>query len=273
MARSKVQRFGSSSTDLALPTADVDVTIVEEDAMNTLSQSRDSTLSRKDTVKLVHSDLRTLKVEDDFTGIRVDLSVSNAKGIASTSLVGLWKLMYPQLKPLTLVLKQLLVKRSFNETYYGGIGKRPGYDASIGELFLGFFRFYHQFPCNSFGISIRRGSFPSMDSEWVQGTIGTRRQFLVVEDPLQPNKDLGRAVYRMEEIKQAISVEFIQMYAMICESRPIASLLHELVMPEEEEWRAVELWREFNQAVHLGTLSALDDVAQAFDTIGEIGWN
>ena len=64
-----------------------------------------------------------IKLADDLTGIRVDVSFNMANGLRAVELVKHYKKCYPALPKLIYVLKQFLYQRDLNEVIFGFVAK------------------------------------------------------------------------------------------------------------------------------------------------------
>ena len=62
-----------------------------------------------------------MKFTDRLSEIRVDVSFNMSNGVKSAELIKKFKLRYPVLYSLVLVLKQFLLQRDLNEVFTGGI--------------------------------------------------------------------------------------------------------------------------------------------------------
>jgi len=119
-----------------------------------------------------------------------------------------------------LILKAFLKGRELNETYHGGVGsflltmlctsylqrqyKLGGTDKmDLGRHLIEFFHLYGQvFNYDQVGISIRKeGSYFSKERRgWDNGDRGSR---LSVENPQDPEVDIGRPAYNIKRVQRA----------------------------------------------------------------------
>lgn len=62
-----------------------------------------------------------IKLADDLTGIKVDISFNMANGLRAAELIKHYKKRFPAMPKLIYILKQFLYLRDLNEVYSGGL--------------------------------------------------------------------------------------------------------------------------------------------------------
>lgn len=137
----RVEVFGSHYTDLYLPLSDIDIVVqLKENQMNSSlpigsSNCQGSLLRklaraiRKNSIAslgsiLVISRARVpiIKYKDRKLGIEIDISFNITSGVESAAIMKEWRIKYPAMRPLVLVLKAFLAQRQLNKVFSGGLG-------------------------------------------------------------------------------------------------------------------------------------------------------
>jgi non-canonical poly(A) RNA polymerase PAPD5/7 len=123
-----VTLFGSTKTGLCLPTSDIDLTVSLPEA----SWGSSPTLVLAEALRARHvcerlqviSNARVpiVKMWDAKTRAAVDISFNASSGPATCVVVNDFAREFPQLRPLSFVLKYFLHLHCLNEPYLGGIG-------------------------------------------------------------------------------------------------------------------------------------------------------
>lgn len=134
----EIRSFGSFAAGLYLPTADMDLVAVSRTYMST---GRATFCQKANTMHALGHHLTKLgiirpgtfaavarakvpiiKFVDHMTGLKVDISFENDSGLKAVRTVQEWKLQYPSMSPIVLLIKQMLAMRGQNEVYNGGLG-------------------------------------------------------------------------------------------------------------------------------------------------------
>jgi hypothetical protein len=135
---------------------------------------------------------------------------------------------FPLLRPLTLVLKQLLVERGLNDPYSGGLSsfglvlliafilqRRRSRNGSsevseeLGHALEEFLRFFgDEFDPSSQGVSVQRGCF-ALSSALAAvddggGISSPARDPLIIEDPTNPTNNVGRTCFGVALLQRAL---------------------------------------------------------------------
>lgn len=154
----KVEVFGSQATGLFLPSSDIDLVVLMDDAdkeqreqtMEQLNSEKDkadfemknwdvhegtSPLTRlgdvlftkwKDEISFLEVIEKTripiVKFTHKATNLSIDICFNQTTGVQAANLMKKFMEAMPPLKPLTFILKYFLVSRDLNEPYSGGIG-------------------------------------------------------------------------------------------------------------------------------------------------------
>ncbi|KAL4658757.1 non-canonical poly(A) RNA polymerase PAPD5-like isoform X1 [Arapaima gigas] len=234
-----VQIFGSFSTGLYLPTSDIDLVVFgkwDNLPLWTLEEAlRKRHVAEENSIKVLDkATVPIIKLTDLYTEVKVDISFNIQNGVKAAQLIKEFKKKYPVLPRLVLVLKQFLLQRDLNEVFTGGIGSYSLFlmavsflqvnfyflpvlvdacspNANIGVLLIEFFELYgRHFNYLKTGIRIKDGG-SYVAKEEVQRSMldGYRPSMLYIEDPLQPENDVGRSSYGAMQVKQAFDYAYV----------------------------------------------------------------
>ncbi|GAM88040.1 hypothetical protein ANO11243_060690 [Dothideomycetidae sp. 11243] len=135
--RITVRTFGSSATNLYLPTGDVDLVVlsahyratgrpnipVNRAALNRFVRNNITGTGLGISPQVIPAaKVPIIKFTDKKTGLPVDVSFENDSGVAALNTLDDWSEEYPALKRLVFPIKQLLKMRGLNEVNTGGLG-------------------------------------------------------------------------------------------------------------------------------------------------------
>lgn len=175
-----------------------------------------------------------IKMRDRKSGIEVDISFGVTSGKENSKVVLEYCKKYPLVKPLTLVIKYYLKQKFLNNSWSGGIGsytlvimiisylqlhgqKREPSETTLADHLLGFFGLYgSQFNYVGSVISIvNEGRYlRKSDKNWKN----EKNPFLLsVEDPHNPDNDVGCIAFKIENAKEA----FFQAYNLLAECKSL----------------------------------------------------
>uniref|UniRef100_A0AAV2LV81 Terminal nucleotidyltransferase 4A n=1 Tax=Knipowitschia caucasica TaxID=637954 RepID=A0AAV2LV81_KNICA len=230
----EVQVFGSFSTGLYLPTSDIDLVVFgkwETLPLWTLEEAlRKMNVADENSIKVLDkATVPIIKLTDSFTEVKVDISFNVKSGVKAACLIKEYKEKYPVLPYLVLVLKQFLLQRDLNEVFTGGIGSYSLFlmavsflqlhyrddvcspNINIGVLLIEFFELYgRNFNYLKTGIRIADGGcYVAKDEVQKNMMDGYRPSMLYIEDPLQPDNDVGRSSYGAMQVKQAFDYAYV----------------------------------------------------------------
>ncbi|KAI3377681.1 hypothetical protein L3Q82_008838 [Scortum barcoo] len=230
----EVQVFGSFSTGLYLPTSDIDLVVFgkwETLPLWTLEEAlRKRNIADENSIKVLDkATVPIIKLTDSDTEVKVDISFNVKSGVKAARLIKEFKEKYPVLPYLVLVLKQFLLQRDLNEVFTGGIGSYSLFlmavsflqlhfrqdvcspNINIGVLLIEFFELYgRHFNYLKTGIRIKDGGcYVAKDEVQKNMMDGYRPSMLYIEDPLQPDNDVGRSSYGAMQVKQAFDYAYV----------------------------------------------------------------
>jgi non-canonical poly(A) RNA polymerase PAPD5/7 len=138
--------FGSHRAGIALPTSDLDVVVIGDieraslignqndhlyllaNELRAMNAEHPEVATRAALTVLAHTRVPLVKWRDAATGLQVDFSFNVTDGPRNTLWVRERLDAWPVMRPLMLVVKQLLVARNLNDAAFGGLG---GYALAI----------------------------------------------------------------------------------------------------------------------------------------------
>ncbi|XP_078720296.1 terminal nucleotidyltransferase 4A-like [Lampetra fluviatilis] len=237
----EVQVYGSVTTKLYLPTSDIDLVVFGNLGPNPIyaleEALRRHRVSRPEAMKVLDkARVPIIKLTDERTEVKVDISFNVDTGVKSARLVKQFIEEYPLLPQLVLVLKQFLLQRDLNEPYTGGVSSyllvmlvvsflqlhadidgRSG-DGDLGMLLIEFFELYgRNFNYLKAGIRIKDGGSYVAKAEAQKELVeGFGPSFLFVEDPVVPGQDLGRSSYGAMQARQAFDYAYTVLNRAVC---------------------------------------------------------
>lgn len=234
--------FGSTRTEMYLPTSDVDMVILGcPEACMTYHQLAEK-LVEKNLVSYIEvvdgAKIPIVKFCHSGTNLQCDIAFNNSGGLATADLIVSYMQQFPAFRPLVLVLKYFLHQRSLNETFQGGVGsfllqimvvsflqnqaKENVTEFvncrmyNLGHLVVGFFHLYgSKFNYEHVGISVREGGyyFSKYSRDWQQ-----KRGFLLaVENPVETHLDVGRNSYEIRRVTRVFEYAFRALRSEIAE--------------------------------------------------------
>ena len=231
----QVTIFGSQLTRILTPTSDLDLAILgvpepKGSERSPLDVLGDAIIAQGNVTycEVIHSAKVPIVKLDHKLGISVDICLNNDSGLHTGAYIKHMVDAFPPLRPLTMVLKVFLSQRRLNETYTGGIGsfvlsslivsflqhrirlcksRDVTLSWNLGSLLLDFLQLYGtSFNYVHTGISItNNGSYfekrRRSGGEW--GANPGRPNMLSIENPMQPELDMGRNSFQMPKIRRA----------------------------------------------------------------------
>ena len=258
---SRFEVHGSFATKMYLPSSDVDAVILDSGAKSpaVCLKALALYLARRGeatNIQLISkARVPIVKFEETKSGVQFDVSFDVANGPASAEIVKRNTRRFPALRPLTTVLKCFLSQRGLNEVYSGGIGsyallcmimtflqlresieasewagERGREDASegcLGTLLIDFFELYgRKLNAEEIGISCGDADKTTSTNRFFvkseKNFYDERRPFLLsIQDPQDPENDLGRNSYAWRSVKAAFEHAFTVITAPVGASKEI----------------------------------------------------
>lgn len=134
----EIKCFGSFAAGLYLPTADMDLVAVSQHFLGTgrplycqkggkmhnlvRHLVRSGIASADSATAVTRAKVPIVKFTDIKTGIKVDISFENDSGLRANRTFQDWKLQFPDMPVIVVLIKQLLAMRDLNEVFHGGLG-------------------------------------------------------------------------------------------------------------------------------------------------------
>ncbi len=190
----KCSLYGSFITGLSLPNSDIDILITRKDEEKEKINLQKNLLEIYTILKQknIFTDLEMINAKVPIitglyisTKIHVDISLFKKNGVDAAEIINKIIAIYPEIRPLMLLIKYVIRQRNLNQIYTGGISSfiiftllyyyiadsrkiiefeiRNNNDEkerllTLGHLLVGFFNFYaFEFRYEKFGISISNG--------------------------------------------------------------------------------------------------------------------
>ncbi|KAH9251862.1 hypothetical protein BASA81_010305 [Batrachochytrium salamandrivorans] len=223
--KSQTDVFGSFATGLCLPESDVDISVfnVPKNAIQQLSREF-SNRKMTDWMEVI-SKAKVPIIKLKFKGSKYpcDVCFDQIGGLQTAMLIKRVCSELPEVKCLVLVIKHFLAQRNLNNTYQGGMGSylcfltcvalvqrcRKLFDPhrlNLGFLLLEYFNFYgHVLDFERVGISLLDGGTFYLKN--TRSFFDGERPFLLsMEDPVNPDNDVGRNSRSMSMIKRAFGL-------------------------------------------------------------------
>ena len=239
----EVHLYGSHATNLCLPWSDLDVVLVSINNSNNnqnlnvnnqilLNQLYEN-LKKKEWVKeskyISGASIPIIKIISDknFNNMQIDISIQDEKhfGLKCVDLVKKFISQYESLKPLVLVLKNILKRANLNDPYKGGISsyglilmivtflqtqKKIGKDISnnennLGRLFYDFVNHYGiKFEPSKYIIYARINEDDEKDDLNIQNIqVGSD---LVIIDPLNISNNVAKSCFQFFNVKMSLII-------------------------------------------------------------------
>ena len=261
--------YGSFKTGLSLPDSDIDILIVEKDD-NKINEENSEKERDKITgaiqkiynmlfdtknftyIEMIKAKVPIIKCTLKETEVNVDISFFRRNGADAVKTVEKVIEIFPEIRPLTLVIKYTLRQRQLNEIYKGGIssfiifsliyyymsdvrkkilddiknGKNEG-ELTLGHLLVGFFNFYgFMFNYDKLGISIRSGCFLYQRKEKDR-----KPNTLSIENFQDINQDMGKNCYNFKKVVETFKNARDSLYYP--ERSPVISYLAGFILPDD----------------------------------------
>ncbi|KAA1477238.1 Nucleotidyltransferase [Dentipellis sp. KUC8613] len=233
---STVNVYGSVSTNLCLPTGDIDLVIdlphtdTAKEKGDALFQIR-AALARAGLVSRIFVNTRprvpvlTMVSSADTGALPVDITVNGADGVQAIALVQAHLVHRPALRTLVLLLKALLERHALQSAATGGLSsyaltamvismlqtnpmertaevlERPLESKSFGTLLLDFLKYYaDDFPYETSCISVSSGGLVSKESKgWGDAAHAYK---LAVECLVNPENDIAKATGKIRAVRE-----------------------------------------------------------------------
>ena len=256
----KCSLYGSFITGLSLPNSDIDILITRKDEEKEKINLQKNLLEIYTILKQknIFTDLEMINAKVPIitglyisTKIHVDISLFKKNGVDAAEIINKIIAIYPEIRPLMLLIKYLIRQRNLNQIYTGGISsfiiftllyyyiadsrKIIEYEINnsngekerlltLGHLSVGFFNFYaFEFRYEKFGISISNGchSYKREDEA---------KYILSVKNFEDESQDMGVNCFNYSKILDVFKLAAERLnYA----EKNVVSYLKEFIFPDE----------------------------------------
>ena len=261
----KCSLYGSFITGLSLPNSDIDILIAKKENANKnlcdyneedhLIQNMEKIfliLKNKNIFKqleLIQAKVPIITGLYNSTKIHVDISLFKKNGVDAAEIINKAISIYPEIKPLMLIIKYVIRQRDLNQIYTGGISsfiiftllyyyiadlrKQIEYEIkngqkerllTLGHLLMGFFNFYaFQFNYEKFGISI-------LDGCYLYKREDECKNILSVKSFEDESLDMGTNCFQYNKVKDVFKLAAERLnYAQ----KNVVSYLKEFIFPDD----------------------------------------
>ncbi|KAF8641220.1 hypothetical protein AX17_000854 [Amanita inopinata Kibby_2008] len=246
-----VRLFGSCSTGLCLPTADIDIVILTREVVDDTEKKRamfqlSSLFKAAQLTTAVRVNTRArvpvLKIvaEPEYGSFNIDVSINHTDGVQGKNIIMDYLSEMPALRPLVLIIKALVSQHGLNDPAIAGLGSYPiiclciyflkanpsqrpqsfldnplGTE-SLGILLTDFLWFFTNLSYTTLYVSARDGKlYPKEPSGWLNSANPNR---LSVQCLVHPENDVSKPVGK-RQVTEIIKV-FKKALANILQSTP-----------------------------------------------------
>lgn len=260
----QVHLFGSTSTGLNLPSADIDVAVagVEGVRATTAMKRIAEWLLQKGEVSKIEivqsARVPVAKLQQRSTGLWADVIINRLDGLETSGFIREHMEIFPALQPLVLFLKLFLLQRGLHETFGGGLGsyllvclvlsflqRHPSSrnpqtypKTTLGNLLFDLFRHYGQeFRYGSVGISLLGGgSLFDRVARGFTATTRTGQATLCLESPTEAGVDIGARCFKIGVIRAAFNHAYHSLSKLfLTKEVPGPSLLCPMLVNDKHE--------------------------------------
>jgi non-canonical poly(A) RNA polymerase PAPD5/7 len=235
-----IKLFGSNSTQLNLPSSDLDIVVIPPTPLSSLKQTQEQIFNilhsifkqnpNFNHIRFIPAKVPILKVKYQHK-IEIDISLGRKNGYAATKTINTILAQYPSMRPILILLKYYLRQRSLNETYTGGLSsfglfslvyaymqylqktKQNG-QICLGHILVGLLDFYgFRFNYAKVGISVRYGGYFYKRSERLFLDNSKGSGMLSLENFQNIEQDIGGNCFKFDKVVDA----FKEAYWSLCD--------------------------------------------------------
>jgi len=224
--------YGSYRTGLYIPTSDIDVVVKSDCTPDEIYKLADKLKNAGYTsIKPIpFARIPLVKAQEPSAGINVDVSFGHSMNERDKNFRKDYVEKYPQLRPLTLVLKYFLAQHQLNEPFTGGLSSftltlmiirilqmNENKETDLGSLLLEFLKYYgKEFDHVHFGFRVKTphaaGSlFRKKDKGWY---LSYNPNLLSIEDPYDEENDAARSCSGFENIRRIFGAIYDNLNAL-----------------------------------------------------------
>ena len=251
--------YGSFRTGLSLPDSDIDILILPKDEKKTDNIESEilhkklkeiyNILAMKDLfsqLELIKAKVPIIRCIYKETNVQIDISLFRKDGVLAVETIEKINKVYPEIKPLMLLIKYALKQRQLNKIYKGGVSsfiifslifyylsdfkkkksignKESNKIITLGDLLLGFLSFYgYEFKYDKYKISIRNGCFLSERTDEGKNALSLEN--------FQDGQDIGKSCYKYRNV---IDVFKFARKSLYFPDVPVVSYLKGFIFPDD----------------------------------------
>ena len=252
----KLEVFGSYTTDLYLPSCDIDLVVFGRwNAVPLYSLKRklveDGISTERDAIVIAGARVPIVKIVDTLTNVKVDITFNNTSGIHGAEQTNIFLQKYRNAKPLILIIKHFLSQRDLNEVFKGGVssygvvlmvlsflqlhprGEGDNPHANLGVLLIEFFELYG-LNMNYFKTGIRlRDQYNNLVGSYFRRSNIQHRAFaLPIIDPNTTSgeeNDVMKGSYKLFQVQLAFKHAYFKLFAELQNPLCTDSLLSTII--------------------------------------------
>ena len=235
-----IKLFGSNSTQLNLPSSDLDIVVIPPNPLSSLKQSQEQIFSilhsifkqnpNFNHIRYIPAKVPILKVKYQHK-IEIDISLGRKNGYAATKTINTILSQYPSMRPILILLKYYLRQRNLNETYTGGLSSfglfslvyaymqylqktKQNAQLCLGHILVGLLDFYgFRFNYSKVGISVRYGGYFYKRSERLFLDNSKGSGMLSLENFQNIEQDIGGNCFKFDKVVSS----FKEAYWNLCD--------------------------------------------------------
>lgn len=241
----EVRSFGSQDTQLYLPQGDIDLVILSrqmdarprEVVLRQMASCLRYHNLATDIQVIARAKVPIIKFVCTYGRFNVDISVNQANGLRAAQFVNSWLRKQPSVRPLVMVVKQLLQQRALSEVFTGGLGSysvtllalsflqlhpkiQQGEivpERNLGTLLMEFLELYGKnFGYDECGISVR--GLGGYYNKRHRGFYDPKKPFLLsIEDPHDTSNDIAKGSFAAISVRSALGGAFDILHSALCE--------------------------------------------------------
>ena len=235
-----IKLFGSNSTQLNLPSSDLDIVVIPPNPLSSLKQSQEQIFNTLHSIfkqnpnfnhiRFIPAKVPILKVKYQHK-IEIDISLGRKNGYAATKTINTILSQYPSMRPILILLKYYLRQRNLNETYTGGLSSfglfslvyaymqylqktKQNTQLCLGHILVGLLDFYgFRFNYSKVGISVRYGGYFYKRSERLFLDNSKGSGMLSLENFQNIEQDIGGNCFKFDKVVDS----FKEAYWSLCD--------------------------------------------------------
>jgi len=247
--------YGSFATGLWLPWSDIDIVIKIpqiENALNVLlileaRFKEEGWVSETKAIKNTTVPLLKVVCSEEFMKQKLDITIKDFRHneLSCVNMIKEYIALYPPLRPVVLIVKDILNSINLNNTYLGGLSsygillmavyllqtkemersKNPKEEQNLGEMLLSFlhcfgleYDYYTNYIVNPQKILTNGETHNEMMNEMKlrnmisQAQPSVQQPRIIIQDPISIQNNVGKSTFRIIEIKNALIASYFEAF-------------------------------------------------------------